>query len=164
MLFKPGGPGHLRQVISMCVNVVKIHRARSRHTSVIGTSNNNSQSDIQSSTPPVAFDSSNLGQPSLLRRRSAESQQLPGIRPPIGQRSSTYHHVSVSEWGTAVYPEDQSRASSSSVIHSAPTSPGLTVNVGSGAMLLKSSINTLLASQGPTILIVEDNELLRGLL
>jgi len=159
VLFKPGGPSKLRQVMMTCVSMVKMLQIPHRN-SIQPSCHPFTQLDIpvvadSSMTPPVA------GQPAFPRRTS-DSTETPVIpRPRMPPRSTTYHKSGVSwQAPSAPTPSPSTPAASEPL----PVSPTLTVSVGSEALLLKSSINSMQTTRSPRILVVEDNDLLRGLL
>ena len=158
MLFKPGGPSKLRQVMMTCVSMVKMLQIP-HHDSVQSNHHPFTQLDVPDvadswATPPV-------GHPTFTRRTS-DSTETPVIpRPRMPPRSTTYHKTGVS-WQTSSTPTPSPSTPEPS--EPLPVSPTLTVSVGSEALLLKSSINSMQTTKSPRILVVEDNDLLRGLL
>lgn len=155
-LFKPGGPSKLRQLLVTCVAMVKMMQLPKRMAS-------NSYPFVPSSIPEETTSANALSDelPSLPRRISDSTKTPVNTRPRLPPRSITYHKAATT-WQPP--PSFASTSSRSAIAPSDPTSPTLTVSVGTDALLLKSSINSMMSTKTPRILIVEDNHLLRSLL
>ncbi|KZT42170.1 hypothetical protein SISSUDRAFT_1030673 [Sistotremastrum suecicum HHB10207 ss-3] len=158
-LFKPGGPSRLRKMLKLCVHYINLRGSRPQPPPEI-----QQESSAQGVSPPTplqpSFDITGHPAPAPLQRRRSDEVRKALQRPPMSARSTTYHNASIN------WKKDEPLANSpaSSISGSGPSSPGLTVPVGTGGMLLKSSIGTVNAGPSPRVLIIEDNAILRSLL
>ena len=142
ILYKPGGPSRLRDILKLCVNALDI-----------GDSCN---------SPPMMSPNGDAGHRSTdPKERSASFSNIPwynsedtyiGSRPGL-TRSLTAHPLPAIR--------RPSPAASESVN---PDTPVPTITFGSGGTILKSSVGTLDSERRFRVLVVEDNGILRNLL
>jgi hypothetical protein len=161
VLFKPGGPSKLRQVLMTCISVVKMLQMPHRSFTLPGMNSVGSHLE-EPPLPEIHTFPQSEGQPFITRRTSDSTETPLSPRPRMPPRRTTYHKSGVSwQAPTPPTPSSTTPAPSESV---AVDQDGLTVSVGTEALLLKSSINSMQTTRSPRILVVEDNDLLRGLL
>jgi len=165
IVFKPAGPNSLRQVIRLCVRVLRVglpaqHRSTPSRTSL--------SSFGESIAPPGERLSARdlvdgVGPNTLNRRRSGgtENALLPLSRPPMAPRSRTYN-FDLSSGPSA--PRPPSSDDTRSETPQTPNSPSTTISVGTGGLLLKTSVGSLESGKPIHVLVVEDNGILRELL
>ena len=145
ILYKPGGPSRLRDILKLCV-----------HAHNIGDSCN---------SPPMIPPNGDAGHSSTdPKERSASLSNIPwymsentyiGSRPGM-TRSLTVHPLPVVRRPLSTASE--------SVESVDPDTPVPTITFGSGGTILKSSVGTLDSEHRFRVLVVEDNGILRNLL
>ena len=152
VLYKPGGPSRLHAGLKLCIRSLLIGQ-RSRVSSMRG----NPSRPRMENVPFVA---------NRAKRHNSDLDNLTDSRPRLGPRSFTLEsRLETVSGGTQMVavqtPTPDSPRSSS------PTSDGRnspTVTVGTGAILLKSSIGTVDSTMKARVLVVEDNNISRDLL
>ena len=154
VLYKPGGPSRLHAGLKLCVRSLLIGQ-RSRVPSLRG---NLSRTQAEKAVPPM------MNGP---KRHNSDLDSSVDARPPLGPRSITID----SRLGTT--PEDGPKLVEQPLQLQPPRTPSPTpdgrnsptVAVGTGGILLKSSIGTVNSSAlRARVLVVEDNRILRDLL
>ena len=158
IMFKPIGPNSLRAVLKPCLPVLQGVAVPQLRTSASRSSFGETPISSPGGERYISRDLV-LGN-SLSRRRSdgadpgTSFSQRPGLH-----RSMTQSHLS---------KEPSSYVPSTAYIREdspdAPDNPTTTVPVGPGGLLLKTSIGTLDSAKPITVLVVEDNSILRELL
>ncbi|KAK2460915.1 hypothetical protein APHAL10511_007385 [Amanita phalloides] len=149
VLYKPGGPHRLWNTLKLAVHAIKIG-TRSRRSSADSKTENGIPMSVS-----VLLDK-NKSNTNLFRRKSEDYKHRPRTlprRPSMTPRATSGHPSSPWNWASSFIEKSKSHED------------GLTVSVGTGGTLLKSSIGT---SEKPRrqyrILVVEDNTILRNLL
>jgi len=168
ILYKPGGPSRLRSVLKLCLHALKITRSaqQSRSTSSAGIS---SAGDGFMRIPEAI---ERRASPSSVARRNSDesynSTHSRVLRPRMAPRSSTAHPLTSNlsvlsstreKDGDFTRPQDPSSSNG----NDAYTTP--TISIGSGGVLLQSSIGVIdQVVHRFRVLVVEDNKILRNLL
>ncbi|KAJ8457593.1 hypothetical protein ONZ45_g18251 [Pleurotus djamor] len=142
ILYKPVGPSRLKAALKLCLHALHI----------VGSNQ---------------VDGHNISDPSLFpipRRNSEETHNVHSTGPPrpVFPRSMTAHPGVLPSWKVLSPPMESEEPQEPE-----PETVGLTISVGLGGSLLKSSIGTLhsgSAVQHLRVLVVEDNSILRNLL
>jgi len=145
VLYKPGGPSRLHSGLKLCIRSLLIGQ-RSRVPSMRG---NLSRTQAEKAFPFM------VNGP---KRHNSDMDNHSGSRPPLGPRSITVE----ARLGMTMQipPPDPPRTPSpSSDERNSPT-----ITVGSGGILLRSSIGTVDSTLKARVLVVEDNRILRDLL
>ena len=161
IVFKPVGPNSLRQVIGLCVRILVDQLTQQQ-----STPNRTSLSSIEESTAPSgerysARDFVEGVWPSPLNRRRSQGAEgdLSSLRrPELPPRSRTYN-LDLSSG-----PRQPSTEGSRSEPPKSPNSPSTTIAIGTGGLLLKTSIGSLEPGRPVHVLVIEDNSILRELL
>ena len=152
VLYKPGGPSRLHSGLKLCIRSLLIGQ-RSRVPSMRG---NLSRSQAEKVVPLMA---------SGPKRHNSDMDSHGGARPSLGPRSITIEsRLEIARENVPkmqIPPQDSPRTPS-------PSSDGRnspTITVGTGGILLKSSIGTVDSTTlRARVLVVEDNRILRDLL
>lgn len=152
VLYKPGGPSRLYSGLKLCISSLLIGQ-RSRVPSMRG---NLSRTQAEKAVPLMA---------SGPKRHNSDMDSRGGARPSLGPRS-----ITIESWleiarenvpKMHIPPPDSPKTPS-------PSSDGRnspTITVGTGGILLKSSIGTVDSTTlRARVLVVEDNHILRDLL
>ena len=154
VLYKPGGPSRLHSGLKLCIRSLLIGQ-RSRVPSMRG---NLSRTRIENVIPFVT---------GRTKRHNSDMDRHIDPRPPLGPRSFTLESRLEAISGGAPRVVMQTSPPDSPTT-SSPGSDGRnspTLTVGTGGILLKSSVGTLDSSTlGARVLVVEDNPILRDLL
>lgn len=151
VLYKPGGPSRLHAGLKLCIRSLLISQ-RSRVPSLRGSSTRTQVIPFMASGP---------------KRHNSDLINPADSRPLLGPRSITIESRSGAMSGyvpkLAAQPPPQNLPRTRSPTLDGPDSP--TVTVGTGGILLKSSIGTVDSSTlRARVLVVEDNHILRDLL
>lgn len=151
VLYKPGGPSRLHAGLKLCIRSLLISQ-RSRVPSLRGSSTRTQVIPLMASGP---------------KRHNSDLINPADSRPLLGPRSITIESRSgaISRYvpKMAAQPPPQNLPRTRSPTLDGPDSP--TVTVGTGGILLKSSIGTVDSSTlRARVLVVEDNHILRDLL
>jgi hypothetical protein len=154
VLYKPGGPSRLHAGLKLCIRSLLIGQ-RSRVPSMRGNLSRTQEDNV---VPPVA---------NWAKRHNSDLHSPVDSRPPLGLRSITIESRSWMSSGDApkivAQPPMRKLPRTPSPILDGRTSP--TVPVGTGGILLKSSIGSVDSSTlRARVLVVEDNHILRDLL
>ena len=154
ILYKPGGPSRLREILKLSVHALKI--GQSRGVSPLGFVNGNGDSTHGS----VDGKERSVSGSTIFRRNSEEAyiRSRAGFkRPDMAPRSSTAHPIS--SWKGSL------PASKPAEVPDKET-PMPTISLDLGGTLLKSSLGTLHHPEERRfrVLVVEDNSILRNLL
>lgn len=162
IIFKPVGPGALHAVLKLCIEALRSGVSRQRGSS--SRSSISSLSDVVTSPTGERYISRDLvvGASTLNRRRSDGTDPTLPIpaRPTLGPRSITHSYLTKD-----LVPVSAPPASAS--IREEPLDPdnsSTAILVGSGGLLLKSSVGALGSGRPIRVLVVEDNSILRELL
>ncbi|PCH42325.1 histidine kinase, partial [Wolfiporia cocos MD-104 SS10] len=157
IVYKPVGPVRLYSALKMCLHVLNMEkRPNSSPTLPKALASASAVTDLEDGIVGGTFP----------RRFSEENNvNAQRLRPSLGPRAATVHplaswsHMTLSSEPDGIEPEPPDQVST------APNSPNSsTVSVGAGGTLLKSSVGAL-GVQGPVrVLVIEDNNILRGLL
>lgn len=154
VLYKPGGPSRLHSGLKLCIRSLLIGQ-RSRVPSMRG---NLSRTQMERVVPFMANGP---------KRHNSDLDNSSGSRPPLGPRSITLEPRLETILGSTPKAMMQTPSPDSPRTPS-PGSDGRnspTVAVGTGGILLKSSIGTVDSSTlRARVLVVEDNRILRDLL
>ena len=154
VLYKPGGPSRLHAGLKLCVRSLSIGQ-RSRVPSMHGSL---SRTQAERVVPPIAH---------WPKRHNSDLDNSVDPRPPLGPRSFTIESRSGMTSG------DTPKMVAQPPVPNPPRTPSPTldgrnsptVKVGTGGILLKSSIGTVDSSTlRARVLVVEDNHILRDLL
>jgi Histidine kinase-, DNA gyrase B-, and HSP90-like ATPase len=160
IIFKPVGPSAFQQVLRLCVRIVRVglpehHRATPSRSSLFSIGESSTASGERHVARDLVF---GLGGSCALNRRRSDGNE-PDVaspsRPTLPPRSRTYN-LQVST-GTSTPPADEHDMD-------VPNSPSATISVGSGGLLLKTSVGSLESGKVIHVLVVEDNNILRELL
>ncbi|KIJ52540.1 hypothetical protein M422DRAFT_43384 [Sphaerobolus stellatus SS14] len=158
IMFKPVGPHALRTVIKLCIRLLKAGGPSQLRTS---SSRGSLTSDSMSSPMGERYISRDLMVGNSMSRRRSDSADLPSnlpTRPGMPPRSMTHSHLS---------RESMFFTPSSATIREEAIdadNPASTIPVGPGGLLLKTSIGSLDNPKPLSVLVVEDNSILRELL
>ncbi|KAF4614071.1 hypothetical protein D9613_007880 [Agrocybe pediades] len=155
ILYKPGGPSRLREILKLCVHALKIGKSRS--ASPVGPMNGDAVNGTTMEDRERAL--------SGIHRRNSEEASTRSHsyhrRPSMTPRSSTAHPTP-SAWNAA-RAIDQATENEPD-----PDTPVQTISLGTGGTLLKSSVGPPVESlefgKKFRVLVVEDNSILRNLL
>ena len=153
VLYKPGGPSRLHSGLKLCIRSLLIGQ-RSRVPSLRG--------NLSRTQMKVAPFTTNVP-----KRHNSDLDSISGLRPLLGPRSITHESRLETMSGNVPKMAMQTPPPASPRTPS-PSSDGRnspTVAIGTGGILLKSSIGTVDSSTlRARVLVVEDNHILRDLL
>ncbi|KAF8525817.1 Fph type histidine kinase [Hysterangium stoloniferum] len=163
IIYKPVGPSALFAVLRLCVSVLRDglptnYGPTNRSLAPIRESSNGDQYLTRDFV---------VGLPgSFVRRRSdgTDSQTSVLPRPAMPSRSITYNpHFSTEP--TSMQPGSESQSADELTSRdNTPHSPNLTIPVGTNGLVLKASVGSVAVGHAITVLVVEDNHILRELL
>ncbi len=157
LVAKPAGPSRLRQVLKACIGMITFRESSRRSTPTTRSFDANRSSTIPG---PPSLSSDLLAGPSTMSRRVSQETGMHSVsRPRLGPRAQTFHPV------LPISRPSSSQHSPAATPVALPEHQGeITITVGSGGTLLKTSVGTLERLGKIHILVVEDNEILRSLL
>ena len=152
ILYKPGGPYRLWSTLKLACHAIKIG-SRSRCSSADGKMENG----IPTSISAIIDKSTSKSNTNLFRRKSEDYKHRPRPllrRPSMTPRALSGHTSAPWTWASSIIEKTKAHEGSP-----------LTINIGTGGTLLRSSIGP---SEKPRrkyrVLVVEDNNILRNLL
>lgn len=153
IVFKPAGPTALQTALRLCIQVIRM-----------GAIPRVPRPLSQGSLPgdrPVGRDLVIGPSGYVLNRRRSDGTDPTAVslRPNMAPRSITHHNLQRAAESSSIsaIAIDESDAESS-------TNVSTMISVGSGGLLLKSSVGTLVSNKPIYVLVVEDNSILRELL
>ena len=148
ILYKPGGPSRLHATLQLCLRSIVIGQ-----NSTVTTRNG----ELRLTRARKVVADGRINRNISPRRHYSDLLENPDARPMLGPRSYTFAGPTPGgELGTI--PDvfcDPPRS---------PDSPCPTISIGTGGILLKSSVGTLAIEARARVLVVEDNHILRELL
>ncbi|KAF8591093.1 hypothetical protein K439DRAFT_1656912 [Ramaria rubella] len=149
IIFKPVGPTSLRQVLKLCIRILRVglpahHRSTPSRTS------------LSSIGEGITLSGERYISRDLVVGADGTEPEL--SRPILPPRSITYNAQ-----GSTRQPEPEPSFPDSPEMDP-PSSPSTTISVGAGGLLLKTSIGSLESGKPGRVLVVEDNSILRELL
>ncbi|CAK5269202.1 unnamed protein product [Mycena citricolor] len=147
VLYKPGGPSRLYALLKLCVHTIKI-----------ASSTDAPSGDDHDPTTPTFT----VHVPRRNSEETANSSVMGTVRPAMMARAMTIHPASSLSWKKLSTTVESNDEDNQEVDGEDPGVP--TINIGAGSLLLRSSLDSVIADRRFRILVVEDNTILRQLL